>query len=70
MQNFQVELGAVLALSAVRDVLLIRDHSGAQAAEVPIGASIVDPVSRYLRSHQDGTYYEAAFDATTIAAGA
>jgi 4-amino-4-deoxy-L-arabinose transferase-like glycosyltransferase len=61
-------LGAVLALSAVRDVLLIRDHSGAQAAEVTIGSSIVDPVSTYLRSHQGSTRYEAAFTATTVAA--
>jgi len=61
-------LGAVLALSAVRDVLLIRDHSGAQAAEVTIGSSIVDPVSKFLRSHQRGTRYEAAFTATTVAA--
>jgi 4-amino-4-deoxy-L-arabinose transferase-like glycosyltransferase len=61
-------LSAVLALSAVRDVLLIRDHSGAQAAEVTIGSSIVGPVSNYLRSHQGQTRYEAAFTATTVAA--
>jgi 4-amino-4-deoxy-L-arabinose transferase-like glycosyltransferase len=61
-------LGAVLALSAVRDVLLIRDHSGAQAAEVTIGTSIVDPVSNFLRTHQGTTRYEAAFTATTVAA--
>ena len=63
-------LGAVLALSAVRDVLLIKDHSGAQAAEVRIGSSIVNPVSNYLRGHQGGTRYEAAFTATTVAAPA
>jgi 4-amino-4-deoxy-L-arabinose transferase-like glycosyltransferase len=61
-------LSAVLALSAVRDVLLIRDHSGAQAAEVTIGSSIVGPVSNYLQSHQGSTRYEAAFTATTVAA--
>jgi 4-amino-4-deoxy-L-arabinose transferase-like glycosyltransferase len=61
-------LGALLALSAVRDVLLIKDHSGAQAAEVRIGSSIVDPVSSFLRSHQGGARYEAAFTATTVAA--
>ncbi len=61
-------LGALLALSAVRDVLLIKDHSGAQAAEVTIGRSIVDPISNYLRSHQGKTRYEAAFTATTVAA--
>jgi 4-amino-4-deoxy-L-arabinose transferase-like glycosyltransferase len=61
-------LGAILALSAVRDVLLIRDHSGAQAAEIPIAQSLVDPISRYLTTHQDGARYEAAFSATTVAA--
>ena len=34
-----------LAFPVVRDVLLIRDHSGAQAAEVTLAASIVDPIS-------------------------
>ena len=61
-------IGAILALSAVRDVLLIRDHSGAQAAEVPIGSSLVVPISRFLQSHQGSTTYEAAFTATTVAA--
>jgi len=55
-------------MPAVRDVLLIRDHSGDQAAEVRLGASIVDPVSRFLLNHQHGTRYEAAFSASTIAA--
>jgi len=61
-------LGAIVAMPAVRDVLLIRDHSGDQAAEVTLGSSIVDPVSRFLLSHEDGTRYEAAFSASTIAA--
>ncbi len=61
-------LGAMVAMPAVRDVLLIRDHSGDQAAEVTLGSSIVDPVSRFLRAHQGGTRYEAAFSASTIAA--
>jgi hypothetical protein len=61
-------LGAMLAMPAVRDVLLIRDHSGDQAAEVRLGASIVDPVSRFLLSRAHGTRYEAAFSASTIAA--
>jgi 4-amino-4-deoxy-L-arabinose transferase-like glycosyltransferase len=63
-----VMLAALLAMPVVRDVLLIRDHSGDQAAEVTLGASIVDPVSKFLLSHQDGTRYEAAFSASTIAA--
>ena len=41
-------LGAMLAMPAVRDVLLIRDHSGDQAAEVTLGSSIVDPISAFL----------------------
>jgi len=61
-------LGAILALPAVRDVLLIRDRSGDASAEVKLGASIVDPVSRFLRSHQGAMRYEAAFEATTVAA--
>jgi 4-amino-4-deoxy-L-arabinose transferase-like glycosyltransferase len=60
--------GALLAMPAVRDVLLIRDHSGDQAAEVTLGSSIVTPISRFLLSHEDGTRYEAAFSASTIAA--
>jgi 4-amino-4-deoxy-L-arabinose transferase-like glycosyltransferase len=61
-------LGAMLAMPAVRDVLLIRDHSGDQAAEVTLSSSIVDPISAFLLSHEDGTHYEAAFSASTIAA--
>jgi 4-amino-4-deoxy-L-arabinose transferase-like glycosyltransferase len=61
-------LGANLAMPAVRDVLLIRDHSGDAAAEVPLGASLVNPISRFLRSHQGTTRYEAAFTASTVAA--
>jgi 4-amino-4-deoxy-L-arabinose transferase-like glycosyltransferase len=61
-------LGALVAMPTVRDVLLIRDHSGDQAAEVTLGSSIVDPISAFLLSHQGTTRYEAAFSASTIAA--
>jgi 4-amino-4-deoxy-L-arabinose transferase-like glycosyltransferase len=61
-------LGSILALPAVRDVLLIRDHSGDAAAEVPLGPSLVNPVSAYLLAHQGSARYEAAFTASTIAA--
>jgi 4-amino-4-deoxy-L-arabinose transferase-like glycosyltransferase len=61
-------LGAIQAMPAVRDVLLIKDHSGDQAAEVTLASSIVDPVSRFLLSHEHGMRYEAAFSASTIAA--
>jgi 4-amino-4-deoxy-L-arabinose transferase-like glycosyltransferase len=61
-------LGAILALSAVRSVLLIRDHSGDASAEVTLGSSLVDPVSKFLLAHQGTMKYEAAFEATTVAA--
>ena len=61
-------LGAILTLPAVRDVLLIRDHSHSQAAEVTLGSSIVDPISRFLRAHQGSTRFEVAATASTIVA--
>ena len=61
-------LGALLALSAVRDVLLIRDRSHSQAAEVTLGASLIDPIARYLERHTAGTRYEVAATAPTIVA--
>ena len=61
-------LGALLAMPSVRDVLLIKDHSGAQAAEVTLGASLVDPISRFLLAHQGSARYEVAATASTIVA--
>jgi 4-amino-4-deoxy-L-arabinose transferase-like glycosyltransferase len=61
-------LAAMLAMPAVRDALLIKDHSGDQAAEVTLGSSIIDPISAFLHRHEDGARYEAAFSASTIAA--
>jgi 4-amino-4-deoxy-L-arabinose transferase-like glycosyltransferase len=61
-------LGAILALPSVRDVLLIRDHSGAQAAEVTLGPSLIDPIARFLREHQGTTRYEVAASASTLVA--
>ena len=61
-------LGAILTLPAVRDVLLIRDHSHSQAAEVTLPASIVNPIERFLRAHQGATRFEFAATASTIAA--
>ena len=63
-----VTLGALLALPAVRDVLLIRDRSHSQAAEVTLGASLIDPIARYLERHTAGTRYEVAATAPTIVA--
>ena len=61
-------LGAILTLPAVRDVLLIRDHSHSQAAEVTLPASIVNPIERFLLAHQGATRFEFAATASTIAA--
>jgi 4-amino-4-deoxy-L-arabinose transferase-like glycosyltransferase len=61
-------LGAILTLPAVRDILLIRDHSHSQAAEVTLGASIVNPISRFLLAHQGRTRFEVAATASTIVA--
>jgi hypothetical protein len=63
-----VMLASILAMPAVRDVLLIKDHSGDQAAEVTLASSLVDPVSQFLLTHENGRRYEAAFSASTIAA--
>ena len=63
-----VTLGALLALPAVRDVLLIRDRSHNQAAEVTLGASLIDPIARYLERHSAGMRYEVAATAPTIVA--
>jgi 4-amino-4-deoxy-L-arabinose transferase-like glycosyltransferase len=61
-------LGAILTLPAVRDVLLIRDHSHSQAAEVTLGPSIVNPISRFLLAHSGNTRFEVAATASTIVA--
>jgi len=61
-------LAALLAFPVVRDVLLIRDRSGAQAAEVTLPAAIVDPISRYLRAHQGSARYELVATSATLAA--
>ncbi len=61
-------LGAILTLPAVRDVLLIRDHSHSQAAEVTLGPSIVNPISRFLLAHAGSTRFEVAATASTIVA--
>ena len=61
-------LGAILTLPSVRDVLLIRDHSHSQAAEVTLGPSIVNPISRFLLAHAGTTRFEVAATASTIVA--
>jgi len=61
-------VAAFLAFPVVRDVLLIRDHSGAQAAEVSLSRAIVDPIERFLRTHQGSAKYELAATSATLAA--
>jgi 4-amino-4-deoxy-L-arabinose transferase-like glycosyltransferase len=61
-------LGALLALPAVRDVLLIRDRSHNQAAEVTLGSTLIEPIARYLESHTAGMRYEVAATAPTLVA--
>ena len=61
-------LGAVLALSAVRDVLLIRDHSGVAGGRGHDRALDRRPGLQLPARHQGATRYEAAFTATTVAA--
>jgi len=63
-----VTLGALLALPAVRDVLLIRDRSHNQAAEVTLSSALIDPIARYLERHTAGQRYEVAATAPTIVA--
>ena len=52
----------------MRDVLLIRDHSGAQAAQVTLSRAIVDPIERYVRAHQGSARYELVATSATLAA--
>jgi hypothetical protein len=61
-------MAALLAFPVVRDVLLIRDHSGAQAAEVTLSPAIVSRIETYLHTHKGGTRYELAATSATIAA--
>jgi 4-amino-4-deoxy-L-arabinose transferase-like glycosyltransferase len=61
-------LAALLAFPAVRDVLLIRDRSGNQAAEPTLGATIINPIARFLERHTAGMRYEVAAAAPTIVA--
>ncbi|MGD0197139.1 MAG: glycosyltransferase family 39 protein [Solirubrobacteraceae bacterium] len=62
-------LVAVLALVLLDDDLrVIRDDSTVQAAEVTVAPGLVNALSVFLESHQDGARYEAAVSAPTLAA--
>jgi hypothetical protein len=60
-------MAALLAEPVVRDALAIRDRSSDQAAEVTLGSSLIDPINRFLLSH-DSTEYEVAATAPTLVA--
>ena len=60
-------VGAVLAFPVARDVRLIRDHSGVQAASPQLKAPVVAALSRYLTAHQGGARYELAASAPSFA---
>ncbi|MGH2852136.1 MAG: ArnT family glycosyltransferase [Solirubrobacteraceae bacterium] len=61
-------LAALIAFPVVRDVLLIRDRSSDEAAEVTLSSTIIDPISRFLASHQGHARYEVAVTAPTLVA--
>ena len=61
-------LVSLLAFPLSRDIRLIRDHSGVQAAEPTLAGSLVASLSQFLLAHQDGARYEFAASAPTVAA--
>lgn len=61
-------LVAVLAFPLARDVGLIRDHSGVQAASPEFAPRLASELSAYLREHQGAARYEFAATAPSIAA--
>jgi 4-amino-4-deoxy-L-arabinose transferase-like glycosyltransferase len=61
-------VGSVLCFPLARDVSLIRDHSGVQAASPQLKAPVVAALSRYLGAHRGGARYEFAASAPSFAA--
>jgi 4-amino-4-deoxy-L-arabinose transferase-like glycosyltransferase len=61
-------LVAVLAFPLARDISLIRDHSGVQAASPEFAPRLASELSTYLRDHQGTARYEFAATAPSIAA--
>ncbi|GAC1436896.1 MAG: hypothetical protein NVSMB51_09270 [Solirubrobacteraceae bacterium] len=63
-------IGAALSLLAfplARDIRLIRDHSGVQAASPRVSPKLVAALSGYLRAHQGSARYEFAASAPSLA---
>jgi 4-amino-4-deoxy-L-arabinose transferase-like glycosyltransferase len=61
-------VASVLGFPIARDIQLIRDHSGVQAASPALKAPVVAALSTYLRAHQNGARYELAASAPSLAA--
>ncbi|MEA2266398.1 MAG: hypothetical protein QOE27_1981 [Solirubrobacteraceae bacterium] len=61
-------VASVLGFPLARDVRLIRDHSGVQAASPQLKAPVVAGLSRYLVAHQGRARYEFAASAPSLAA--
>jgi 4-amino-4-deoxy-L-arabinose transferase-like glycosyltransferase len=61
-------VASVMSFPLARDVTLIRDHSGVQAASPQLKAPVVAAVSRYLAAHQGRARYELAASAPSLAA--
>ncbi len=59
---------SVLGFPLARDVQLIRDHSGVQAASPALKTRVVAALSSYLRAHQGAARYELAASAPSLAA--
>ncbi|MGI8803698.1 MAG: glycosyltransferase family 39 protein [Solirubrobacteraceae bacterium] len=59
---------SVLGFPLARDVRLVRDHSGVQAASPELKAPLVAALSGYLRGHQGTAAYEFAASAPSLAA--
>jgi 4-amino-4-deoxy-L-arabinose transferase-like glycosyltransferase len=53
-------LAALLAFPLARDVRIVREHSGVQAASPLLRPAEVAALSSYLRAHQAGARYEVA----------
>ncbi len=61
-------VASVMSFPLARDLSLIRDHSGVQAASPQLKAPVVAAVSRYLAAHQGRARYELAASAPSLAA--
>ena len=59
---------ALVAVMLNDDQRLIRHDSTVQAAEVTLAPSLINALSHFLKTHQSGARYEAAFSAPTLAA--